>query len=552
MANTTFGTIKNKINNNNMLYQKNNTLPTWYKGYGRMLTEQVAVFSKDANERLKQYLDTNANLLEKIESVYNSINDGEIKEEYIDLDSNTYQVQPGDGINLRIDKTDPSAPQIIASIENDDLLVGDLNLGKAAGLVYQSMDGFGTDELLYASTIGAIHMSLAERGVSDRGVQRVFDIFNSTAFATKFEGYTLDEWIDGDFDGRDEACAMALARRPIPKSMIRGISWGTVFTDVGMLLLAIPTMGASLGGTSVGRAAIKGGQALSRVGKTVAKSKRIANATAKAKAITKAVQGGKIMSKVTPTMIKGWKAMSSSVRLAKVKAFMPVGKEIGWLAKSSKQTSRVKVLGYFKRDGKQFVKLQQVATEAGKKSGLVFNAGIGELVTNAGKAGGMSMKSFSKFAPQAGLLLAVNKAETGNLEGIVGEDEDMDDMFNPYNPAELLGYYDQTSADPQKAMNQYKTVAAADLAVQLHDAMDGWTDNSDELAIALMILSMDKVAAQAVKKEYETTYGTKFYDEVVGSELEATMEELVGCYWAALTGDGPYVSQVKQKLAQIK
>lgn len=535
-----------------MFYQRNNTLPTWYSNYGKLLTEQVAVFSEDANERLKQYLDSNENLLEKIELVYNSVNDGEIKEEYIDLDSDTYQVQPGDGINLRIDKTDPSTPQIIASIENDDMLVGDLNLGKAAGLVYKSMDGMGTDELLYASTIAAIHMSLAERGVSDRGVQRVFDMFNNTAFATKYEGYTLDEWIDGDFDGRDEACAMALARRPIPKSFIRGISWGTVFTDVGMLLLAIPTLGASLAGTSVGRAAISGGKAVAKVAKTVKNSKRVANATAKAKAIAKATRAGKLMAKVTPTMIKSWKGMSSAARLAKVKAFMPVGKEVSWLAKSSGKTSKCKVLSYFTRDGKQFVQMKQLVKADGKKSGIVFTTGIGELVQNAGKAGGMSMKSFSKFAPAAGLMLPLNKLETGNLEGIVGEDEEMDDMFNPYNPAELLGYYDQTTADPDKAMNQYKSVAAADLAVQLHDAMDGWTDNSDELAIALMILSMDKVSANAVKKEYETAYGTKFYDEVVASELEATMEELVGCYWAALTGDGPYVSQVKQKLAQIK
>lgn len=535
-----------------MFYAKNNTLPTWYLNYGKRLTETVAVFSDDANKRLKEYLDGNENLLEKINNIYDKVGDGEMKEEYLDLDSNTYQVQPGDGINLRIDKSDPSNPQIIASIENDDMLVGDLNLGKAAGFVYKSMDGMGTDELLYASTIAAIHMSCSERGISDRGVQRVFDMFNNTAFGTKFEGYTLDEWIDGDFDGRDEACAMALARRPIPKSFIRGISWGTVFMDVGMLLLAIPTLGASLAGTSVGRAAISGGRAVSKVAKTVKNSRRVAKVTGTAKAIGKAIQGGKIMSKVTPTMVKGWKAMTSSARLAKIKAFMPVGKKVEWLAASSGKKSICKVLGYFTRDGKQFAKLKQLKTASGKGGGLTFEVGVGELVNNAGKAGGMSMKTFTQFAPAAGLMLPVSKLETGNLEGVTGEDEEMDDMFNPYNPAELLGYYDQTTADPAKAMDQYKTTAAADLAVQLHDAMDGWTDNSDELAIALMVLSMDKVSALAMKEEYETMYGTKFYDEVVASELEATMEELVGCYWAAITGDGPYVSQVKQKLAQIK
>jgi hypothetical protein len=63
---------------------------------------------------------------------------------------------------------------------------------------------------------------------------------------------------------------------------------------------------------------------------------------------------------------------------------------------------------------------------------------------------------------------------------------------------------------------------------------------------------MDKVTANAVKKEYETQYGTGFYDEVIASELESDMEAIVGCYWAALTGDGPYVSQVQEKLAAAK
>jgi len=337
---------------------------------------------------------------------------------------------------------------------------------------------------------------------------------------------------------------MALARLEIPKSIIRGINWGTVFFDIAMVLLAIPTLGNSLAATSVGKAAMSGGRIVSKIPKIIANSKRV-------KAIKNAIKSGKIMSRVTPSMINTWKSMSSATRLAKVKAFMPVGKEVSWLAKTTGNTSKCKVLGYFVKDGKQYVKMQQLVTHTGKKSGLVFDASIGSLVQNAGKAGGMSMETLTKFAPAAGLMLPVSKLETGNLEGVTGEDEQMDDMFNPWNPAELLGYYDQSKADPAKAMAQYKQLAAANLAAQLHDAMDGWTDNSDELAIALMVLSMDKITANAVKSEYESSYGAKFYDEVIARELEPVMEEIVGCYWAALTGDGPYVSKVKQKLAQI-
>ena len=532
-----------------MLNRTTNALPTWYLNYGKMISEAeatIAVFSEDTKERIKQYLDSNEKLLEEINKIYQSVKDGEIKEEYIDLDTTDYKVQPGDSLSLQIDKTDKNAPQITLGLENDDTLVGNLSLGTAAGLVYKSMDGMGTDELKYASTLGAIHKSLADRNTSERGVQRVFDLFNQ-AYKTK-EGYTLDEWIDGDFDGRDEACAMALAKRPIPKSLIRGISWGTVFFDIGMVLLAIPTLGTSLAATSAGRAALAGGKAATKVGKAVAKSKRITAMTNRAKAAGKAIKAGKTFQRITKPMIQGWSKLSNAAKLRHTKKVMPVGSKISWVGPN--KTLPGKVVKYFKTDGKYMVKILNTG-KVGKGSPIAWSASLESLLAQAGKPGGITMETATKLAVAAGLTGAISKAETGNFEGITGEDEQMDDMFNPYNPAELLGYYDQTNADPAKAMAQYKGVAAADLAAQLHDAMDGWTDNSDEMAIALMVLSMDKITANAVKKEYETAYGANFYDEVIASELEATMEELVGCYWAALTGDGPYVSKVSEKLAQI-
>ena len=175
------------------------------------------------------------------------------------------------------------------------------------------------------------------------------------------------------------------------------------------------------------------------------------------------------------------------------------------------------------------------------------------IVQAVGFLGGITMKTATKLATAAGLVGVLQKGETGNLEGIAGEDEQMDDMFNPYNPTELLGYYDQTNADPAKAMRQYKQFAAKELATMLYDAMDGWTDNSDEMAIALMILSMDKQTAIDVQKEYQAAYaGSNFYEDVIADELESDMEQIVGCYWAAMTGTGPYVSMVKQKLAAAK
>lgn len=537
------------------MLNRNNSLPTWYANYGQLIVEQnttVAVFSEDANERLKQYLDANENLLEEINDAYQKVADGKISEAYIELDSSKFKVKPGDELSLIIDRSDSGSPRVTLSLENDKTLLGDLNLTTLAGYVYKSMDGLGTDELKYASSLAAIHMDLSQRNVSDRGVQRVFNMFNSDVFGTKYEGYTLDEWIDGDFDGRAEACAMAIARRPIPKSIIRGISWGTVFADVGLLILAVPTLGASLAATSVGRAAVAGGKAAAKIGKAVSKSKKIAKAANTAKAAGKALKAGKTFSRITKPMLNGWKAMSSAAKLRYAKSVMPVGKELNWISKAGNKTT-VKITGYVKNSaGKYLVKIQNIGT-GGTKSAGGFTAGLETLLSQAGKPGGIAMDTATKLATTAGIVGIASKAETGNLEGVTGSDEQMDDMFNPYNPAELMGYYDQATADPAKAMRQYKQLAAADLAAMLYEAMDGWTDNSDELAIALMILSMDKETAVAVKKEYESAYaGSNFYEDVISSELESDMEEIVGCYWAALTGEGPYISTVKEKLAAAK
>ena len=175
---------------------KNNSLPTWYSNYGKMIVEQnttIAVFSEDANERLKQYLDSNENLLEEINTAYQKVADGSISEASIILDGSKFKVKPGDEMALTIDRSNSGEPRIMVSLENEKTLVGDLNLSTIAGYVYKSMDGMGTDELQYASAVAAIHMDLCERNVSERGTQRVFDIFNADAFGTKYEGYTLDE-----------------------------------------------------------------------------------------------------------------------------------------------------------------------------------------------------------------------------------------------------------------------------------------------------------------------------------------------------------------------
>ena len=542
------------------MYKKslfNNVIPNWYMNYGKHLNEQAvapAAFSDDTNERIKQYLDANENLLTDIDTVYQTVADGTVKEVFIELDSSKYSVLSGDEFNMIIDKSDPDAPKISISIENEKLLLAGVDLDAAAGYVYKSMDGMGTYEDMYSGALAAITKILIDKGVSQRGQQRVFDIFNNRAFGTKFEGESLDDWIDGDFDGRAEACAMALAKRPIPKSMTRGVNWGTIGLDI--LLLAIPYVGpmvsASLKGAST---AARGTKLAAKLLTKQKKIKNVATYVKKTKAVQKMIGAGKIFTKITPKIANAWKALSAAAKLKYTKLVMPVGKNVKWITKGGKEVNVIVKTYKLNKAGKQVVVLQRV-TKAGELAPGAIVPLVSNFMATAGKAGGPAMSTATKLAVGAGLV-GLSKGETGNLDGTPTGDpvtggQVEDDMFNVWNPAELMGYYDQSAADPEKAMAQFKNLAAGELASRLHDAMDGWTDNSDELAIALMVMSMDKQIAIDTKTAYEKAYpGTNFYNDVIANELESDMEQIVGNYWAALTGDGPHVANVNKYVSFI-
>jgi len=542
------------------MYKKsifNNSLPDWYMNYGERLNEQAAApstFSEDTNERIKQYIDANENLLSDIDALYQTVPDGTVQETFMELDSNKYAVLAGDEFNMVIDKSDADAPKISISIENEKLLLAGIDLDAAAGYVYKSMDGSGTYEDMYSGALAAITKVLLDKGISQRGQQRVFDIFNNKAFGTKFEGYSLDDWIDGDFDGRAEACAMALAKRPIPKSMTRGINWGTIGLDI--LLMAVPYVGPLVA------SGLKGGvtafKATKLSGKLLAKQKQIkaiATTVKKKKAIQAMIGAGKVFTRITPGIANAWKGLSAAAKLKYTKLVMPVGKNVKWITKGGKEVNVIVKTYKLNKAGKQVVVLQRV-TKAGELAPGAIVPLVSNFMATAGKAGGPAMSTATKLAVGAGLV-GLSKGETGNLDGTPTGDpvtggQVEDDMFNVWNPAELMGYYDQSAADPEKAMAQFKNLAAGELASRLHDAMDGWTDNSDELAIALMVMSMDKQIAIDTKTAYEKAYpGTNFYNDVIANELESDMEQIVGNYWAALTGDGPHVANVNKYVSFI-
>jgi len=150
-------------------------MPSWYGNYGAMLNEQnaVAVFSDEPDERIRQYLDANEGLLTELDKLFNEAQDGTMKEAYLELDAGKYQVMDGDELNIIIDRTDPDDEKVVLGLENEEILLGDLNLTTLAGYVYKSMDGAGTYEDMYAGSMAAITKDLVDRGISQRGQQRV-------------------------------------------------------------------------------------------------------------------------------------------------------------------------------------------------------------------------------------------------------------------------------------------------------------------------------------------------------------------------------------------
>lgn len=560
----------------------NRTLPTWYAKYGMKLNEDASIsFSDDTDERLKQYLDNNPGLIDEIQAISDGA--GSSATDVIQLDADTYKVIAGDLLTLRIDKSDEDNPKIYLGVENDKVLVGDLNLNRAASFIYNSMDGWGTYEDEYANTMAAMHKSCADRGISQAGVDRVFDIFNKKAFGTKYEGATLEEWIDGDFDGRAEVCAMQVARLPIPKSIWRGIDWAAWGIDLGLILLAIPSFGGSLlaaGALKGGAAATKTANAINKVNKAV-KGTKAAKALARAGKAIKGSKGAAAAAKVTQKLmaplVKGWAKLSKAAQLRHCKKWMPKGWTGLWKTggKAGGKTTNVKLINYYVANGSKSGPLRGIKgkhyahfkniNKAGKPAAGGFTASLEKIMEQGAKGIGPGKEVITKISKSAGLsaaaiaALAAHKGESDFAKDDYSGDaavqaEGEGPSAGDYAVAggQALLNYDSTAADPTGAITSYREQTAMQLATQIHDAMDGWTSNSDELAIALMILSMDKVTASNLLKEWNDLYADlNFYENVIAGELESDMAEIVGAYWSAITGDGPKVSAVDARLAKI-
>jgi hypothetical protein len=536
-----------------------NVLPKWYTNYGSKLNEDATVvYDDDVMVRIKQYLEGNPTLMDELKTKMDAVDSG-ASEIIMELDPNKYKVLADDALEIKIDKTDDKNPRMLLAIMNDDVLVGNLDLSVVASYVIRSMKGWGTDEDMYGDVLAAMHKDLADRGISEAGVQRAFDILNSKAIGTKFDGYTFDEWIDGDFDGRAEICAMMLARRPIPYSFWRGIDWFGWAVDIALIALAIPTLGGSLvasGAAKAGQLTAKSASALkatknalkaSRLGKGMSKGGKIVKGMKLVKLSTKA---GKALMK---PIIKGWTKLSKSAKLKAFGKAYPKGAQVGWRSGAGNQF----IATVSKTNAQAGKVLLTHGGKAGKAGHKAFWVSMDTFMTSATKAGvaGPTINTITKVGKTAGISTTAIAA----LAAHKGEQDLASDQEGPgwgdIAVATGQGFlnYDATTADPAESIAAYKTLNAEALATAIYDSMDGWTSNSDELAIAMMILCMDKTTATALLARWNKLYAdTPFYDNIIAGELESDMAAIVGAYWTALTGDGPKAAAIGSYATKIK
>lgn len=475
-----------------------------YNLHENYVAEQAMSISNDPKERIKNYLE-NEDLLEEIaDYAANLDDDDEIHE--IQLKDKNFDILSDDKIFIQADLTNNKDPKFKLWIMNEKIMYGDVDFENAATLLYNAGKGIGTDEDTYVSVAGAIARLAFEKKIDP---ELLFKKLSESV--SNIYGDSLSEWIEEEFSGRAETTALNVFRRKISKDVWRGIaaSLSTILSDVGLTVLTfgVGTAGATaFKGTSVGTRAAKSGIKIARGVKGI-----------------EHVNKSKLFSGIT----KIWRGLSPAKKLRTIKAKFPVGSKMGYVTKGGKSIPTTVV---------KYSDETASITLKGIETGSTFNVPISNLVTKANQAGGMSLKSLSAlnitgaFAAQKGAQLAQNyDIPTSQADGL--------------HVGELLGYYDTLAADPTKYLEDLKDQNAKLLANNLYSLKEGSglfgnTTNQEELAMALLITSLDPEICPKISKHYKkldpsgTVYG------VIDDELEGDMGMFVKAWWTGCTGEG--------------
>jgi hypothetical protein len=512
------------------------------KNYGNYIAEASAVLSEELNPRLKQYLEDDP-FLEYLATKFSSLESGETYE-LTDLPKSEYGLREEDNIWVKVDKSDPKIPKFMMWIMNDEYLYGGIdfnlaatilyeagNVGSAVGYVGNLIGGLfgkgdpgdsGTDEDTVVAVCGAMAAIAAEKSVDPK---LYYDKL-AEAFNQKYG--SLTDFLETEFSGRAESAALAAFRQPIDASVSRGLNLGSILLDIG---LTIVTFG---GGTAVAGALRGAGVA--------AKSTRIGAGVVNV--------GSKLLKGPAAIAARfgGWVGLSAAQKTTYLGSAVKVGEEISYITRTGKNAGAAnacKIIDITENG----VQLQNVA------KGNTFMASLDDFVLGVPAAtGNRILDAAGLTATAAGLALATKK--TSDIVGASSSDVNADGANWAEKGAEIMGWYDTLAADPNQYMASLGGSDAAGLAQAILDlkkgsGLFGNTTDQEELAMALIILSLTPEGAKQVKDEYAKLDDVPVY-AVIDDELGGDMGLFAKSYWSACTGEGNMTGPIKGILAKIR
>lgn len=469
------------------------------KNYANFIVESKAVLSDDPKQRLVDYL-SNEELLSELSKIFKNFKPGSIN--YLEnINKEKYGILNNDKLVVRVEKKDNNTKYYVW-IENEKTLYGDIDFSIAANILKSAMKGLGTDEKTVAGVAGVFIKLATDRNIDPKKYfEKLEEEFNKIG-----EGETLKEWIEGDFSGRAEVCALNAFQLPIESSSLRGFAdnWINIFTDVslGMLTLGSPYIFKGLYNL------IRGGNVIKKSVKAANTASKLSNSS-KLKAISDSFKALSIKDKV----------------LGLEKAGFKVGSE--FIAKSGRPYI---VSSINKKDG--------MITLIEKQSNKKIKYSIEEFMRIVNAKDAINILKLVGLSIPAGLI---NSSVKGSIDSqninnqLEFRGNTMEDI------GEFLGYYDALTANPSSFINSLN-VAAEELAQKLKDFKEGTglfgnTTDQEELAIALIILNLNRETAKLVSEKYKKLTGSTIVN-LIEDELEEDMAYFAEAYWYGLTGEG--------------
>lgn len=490
-------------------YNIDNYFKSLAANYGAV-NEQAAVLSSDLKERIKEYLD-NDDLLEKMAVLLKDLEPGtETTFKELNISKEEYGIRADDTIKVKR-LPDGDTPKFAVSIYNVAEMIKDIDLGNACLILYRAAKGMGTDEDSIADVAGAIIQIAASKNIEPHEIFKLLE----KEYANKY-GESLKDMLEGEFSGRAEAAVLNAFRLKIEDSVIRGLNWGTILADLGLTIL-------SFGGGTALSTAFKGASAGGRTWKFVEGADKLDK-------VNKLGKLGRIGSKIPGIrqLIQSWDKMSKGMKIARLRRLQKSGKVLQYSGPGADAALVPKIIAKIE-SGQVFW--------LGSQGGHVKGPAIRNLVSHGGLT--LMPSSLAMLVPGNAKKIAA-AASVGTRLDTVGSDA---------NFAEIMGWYDSLTADPESYVENVKAEGSGKLAETLLMLKDGSglfgnTTDQEELQIALILTSIDSETAKEVEAEYQRK-GEGTVTELIIDELGGDLATITAGVWKGLTGNSTrYVSKI--------